>query len=356
MSDEYSRAISFANSYFALVDGLATGLEDHLADDVILDWFGETIKGRANVTAFMKAHKFDSRHMFTNITPTASIGYRKKRQCNRDSTGSSDKIGCITECVIKNELNFDKLRISDKDRAINVNEESTYDLDENDLSALFKLEITSTNIDEIEDNISKIRREECAGTLVKQECGQGDGPGLVEQSSVKYLEANGEIEFSKKFIKKNSFHTWARPCRLQIAYSVMPEKSSGKFVEAEPKVHEVESYDDKKSRLPSLEEINEIGSRLVPNLNSFGGYLRHVDFTEERQHFLKTLADEFIRQSSGVNPFTPQYVGNRLVFDKIGTSADGQKNFVFNYLIHLLIYEGSNRCRLNLSHEFEKRV
>ena len=77
MTDEHSRAVSFANSYFTLVDGLASGLEEYLAEDVILDWFGRTVTGKANVNTFMKVHKVNSRHVFNNILPTESIGYRK---------------------------------------------------------------------------------------------------------------------------------------------------------------------------------------------------------------------------------------------------------------------------------------
>lgn len=77
--DEQKQAISFANSYFALADGLASGLESHLSENVILDWFGRTIRGKRNVSAFMEAHKVNSRHMFADILPTTDIHYKQKR-------------------------------------------------------------------------------------------------------------------------------------------------------------------------------------------------------------------------------------------------------------------------------------
>lgn len=76
--DERTRAISFANCYFALVDGLASGLAGHLAEDVVLDWFGRTVRGRKNVTSFMEAHKVNSRHVFRSITPISGINYERK--------------------------------------------------------------------------------------------------------------------------------------------------------------------------------------------------------------------------------------------------------------------------------------
>lgn len=80
--DKSTQAISFANSYFALVDGLASGLESHLSEDVVLHWFGRTVTGRKNVSAFMETHKVNSRHRFVHIAPTTGIGY-KMEQINR---------------------------------------------------------------------------------------------------------------------------------------------------------------------------------------------------------------------------------------------------------------------------------
>lgn len=80
MAEDHSRAISFAESYFSLVDGLATGLEDHLAKNVVLDWFGRTIRGRENVAEFMKIQKIGSRHVFNSIDPADDISYGKSQQ------------------------------------------------------------------------------------------------------------------------------------------------------------------------------------------------------------------------------------------------------------------------------------
>ncbi|XP_017766489.1 PREDICTED: uncharacterized protein LOC108555370 [Eufriesea mexicana] len=76
--ENHKQAISFANSYFALVDGLASGLESQLSKDVVLDWFGKMVKGRRNVAAFMEAHKMNSRHIFSRIVSTTDIVYEMK--------------------------------------------------------------------------------------------------------------------------------------------------------------------------------------------------------------------------------------------------------------------------------------
>lgn len=385
------QAISFANSYFALVDGLASGLENHLSEDVVLDWFGRTVKGRRNVTTFIEAHKVNSRHIFSQIVPVPGIGYKKKQSNrkkhhsyrNKSTQESSNK---DTECdngKINEERFVEEPEVSPKrniTKDVNQNEidvkvdsemdDMTYDLCEGDLSNLFKLEIASTNIEEIEQSINRIKlEEEMAPTIkaIKRECGQGDGPDMVETSAVKYVEANGEIEFSKKFWKRDTWnayitaasniHTWRRPCKLQIAYTVSCEQPA---LESSRSSRNITSrFGQPKTRLPSLEEINEISNKLVPNEGHFGGFLREIDFFEDRKRFLKSLGAEMMFKDPNTPLFAPQYQRNRLVFSKpcdknTDQSKDAKKRFIFNYQIHLIIYEGTNKCKMNLLHEFEK--
>lgn len=114
-----------------------------------------------------------------------------------------------------------------------------------------------------------------------------------------------------------------------------------------------------KARLPSLEEIGEISNRLVPNTNAFGGYLKDVDFYEDRKDFLESLEMEMATKEPCTPLFAPQYVEDKLVFDKpcvdvSNCRSKNRKKFVFNYQIHLIVYEGSNKCKVNLLHEFER--
>ncbi|XP_076676977.1 uncharacterized protein LOC143373515 [Andrena cerasifolii] len=387
--DEHRQAISLANSYFALVDGLASGLESHLSEDVVLDWFGRRITGRRCVTAFIQAHKVNSRHMFTDILPTAGIGYKKKyssrkrsisyrsaqesRSVDIDKDNADGKINKqafqeSSEMTRDVAIDFNQNEIDPK--GITAMEEDTfYDLCEGDLSNLFKLDISSANIEEIERSINRIKLEEdMAPTVkaIKRECGQGNGPPVVETSTVKYVEANGQLEFSRKFWKRDAWdayhlatsnvHTWRRPCKLQIAYSTLTEPPS---MEPHRKSKCASRFGQSKVRLPNLEEINKISNRLVPNTNDFGGFLKHVDFFEDRQSFLQNFGIEMATKSSFKPTFNPQYVENRLVFNKPCINADdrddlNRKKFVFNYQIHWIIYEGSNKCRMNLLSEFEQ--
>lgn len=79
MADGSAEAISIANRYFALADGMVSGLKDHLAEDVVLIWFGQVIRGKKNAASFMLSNKKGSFHMFPDIMPISNISCKGKR-------------------------------------------------------------------------------------------------------------------------------------------------------------------------------------------------------------------------------------------------------------------------------------
>ncbi|CAL7936886.1 unnamed protein product [Xylocopa violacea] len=378
--DEQRQAISFANSYFALADGLASGLECHLSEDVVLDWFGKTIKGRRNVSAFMGAHKVNSRHIFPHIAPITGIDY-EKIQSNRKRF-RSHRYQSQQQSLIKSsnasetEVSLTRVGVTD----INQNEIGAkeaiamddYDFDEGDLSNLFKLEISSTNTEEIERSINRIKlEEEMAPTIkaIKREHRRGDGSLVVEPTTVKYVEACGEIEFSRKYGKRDSWnayflvpiklHTWRRPCKLQIAYTTSSAVEHSTATPARKSKSVEAQFGQPRVKLPSLKDINEITNRLVPNANGFGGFLKDIDFFEDRKSFLESLETKVMTKDPCTPLFVPQYVEDKLVFQKPCVNVDdrGDKNkktFVFKYQIHLIVYESSSKCKMNLMQEFEE--
>ncbi|XP_076641221.1 uncharacterized protein LOC143352528 [Halictus rubicundus] len=384
--DECTQAISFANCYFSLADGLASGFEDHLAEDVILDWFGKTIRGKKNVVAFMEAYKVNSRHMFRTIVPTSDIGYKKtstKRKKNFDKNDQSPDIPTNEEASCVNKESFPEADtsvdidvITDHNQneidpkkitaAIEDDCDMSYYLNEGDLSNLFKLEISSTNVEEIEQSINRIKLEEEMPTtikVIKRQCGQEDGSVIVESGTVKYVEADGEIQFSRKAWKRdcwtsyspaiNRVHKWRRSCKLQIAYSTLTERPALE----QPRKNSATYFSQPKARLLSLEEINEISNRLVPNKNDFNGFLKEFDFFKDRKGFLDSLETELTTKDSLTPSVVPEYVKNKLVFNKRNDVDDDRdkRKFVFNYQIHLIIYEGVNKTKANLQEVEDKK-
>lgn len=82
MSKEHACAISVANHYFMLADGMIPGFKDHLAKNVVLKWFGKEIRGEENVAAFITSDKTESLHVFQNIIPISNTIIEEK-QSNR---------------------------------------------------------------------------------------------------------------------------------------------------------------------------------------------------------------------------------------------------------------------------------
>ncbi|XP_011304187.1 uncharacterized protein [Fopius arisanus] len=366
MGDELSQAVSFLNSYFTLVDGLASDLEDHLADDVVLDWFGQTIRGRKAVASFMKFQKIKSRHVFNEITPKTSIGYREnrslrrkhhstggisfnnnapeeetdcpskyKRKCYSDvfpqhvdnfaddsiifetslsSTSSSEQTMEVMDHVIERELNMDKLRINSfSTPQVNYQPHSeNFCGHDTTPDAEMTVNFEPTNVEQMEINIAELKARE----ILNREIGQGD----VDRSSLKFLEACGVIEFCRFFnsqqIRKD---TRKRHSKLQIAYSI-------KDVNSNPPV-------GGKENRQGIED----------------------DLEEERNQFLKCLQLQMRQQEGNINALsTPKYVRGQLTFERgNGDVGAGDGNFIFNYKIHFIIYESNTKCRMNLSHEFE---
>ncbi|CAK9819567.1 hypothetical protein ANTPLA_LOCUS10290 [Anthophora plagiata] len=372
--NKHTQAISFANSYFALIDGLASGLDRQLSEDVVLHWFGRTIRGRRNVCAFMKTHKPNSKHMFTRIAPTTGISYERKHinrkvfrsshdrnnpedletendtsnevTCFRETEESSSSRYCdITRDINQNEIEMKRIDVMD-------NDEASYDLNEGDLSNLFKLEITSSSVEEIEQSINKIKlEEEMAPTVraIKRERGEEDGTDIVETSAVKYVEADGEVEFSRKFWKRDTWntyfssttnvHRWRRPCKLQIVYTTLTERQPDMVAPCESNNVTI-PFKQPKVRLPSLEEINEISNRLIPNTNHFGGYLYNLEVLEELQADI------------GTRLIALRNLNNKLVLEKPCIySSKNEKQFIFNYQIHLIIYEDRNERNASIPQE-----
>ncbi|XP_070162832.1 uncharacterized protein [Polyergus mexicanus] len=228
----------------------------------------------------------------------------------------------------------------------NIDDQSD-NLNKNDLCNLFEPEITSQAIVE---NINRTElKEEMAPTIraINRECGQGDGPVIVEADTTKYLEANGTIKFLRINIQEDSlflYHwtkiwkrkNWNQKCRLQIAYSLLIDNESPKIVKKcmQEKVHSANSHLNKieKSKLPSLEEVIQDNSTLIRDKNYFNGYLQPLNFSKDREEFLKffkaEMQEKFNAQSCA------RYVRNKLILDY------PNKKPLLNvmYQIHMIIY------------------
>lgn len=115
-----------------------------------------------------------------------------------------------------------------------------------------------------------------------------------------------------------------------------------------------------KARLLSLEEINEISDRLVPNKNEFNGFLKDFDFLKDREGFLDNLETELAAKDPLMPLIVPRYIEDKLVFSKPRVNMDDQndrneKEFVCNYQIHLIVYQSKNMARVHFARKLKEK-
>ncbi|XP_043478287.1 uncharacterized protein LOC122508799 [Leptopilina heterotoma] len=363
MTDINSQVVSFANSYFTLADGLATGLEDYLADNVILVWFDKTIKGKRSVNTFLNYHKVNSRHIFNDITPTDTIDYKKRkpnRKHNRSSDSNESKNSNSSSENIDNSMHA-----TDNEGNLIKEEGTSYELSYGDLNELFKLDIAPTIASEIEDSIEKIKQ-----LKVEENMNATEEHGLsnrfakaIQVEGIKFLRANGELRLWKKRKGGNVYDSvatsasvWRRSCNLQIAYSLIKSKAQVPNINVKNNTKS-SGFKFQNSGLLSFEEISELSNHLVPNVNDFGGYLRNTNFREDRDNFLKSFGEEIAKTESEHHHYIPEYVGNKLVFRKTNiTDCEESNDFVFNYQIHMIIYKGERIKKQNSSKDSVKET
>ena len=159
-----------------------------------------------------------------------------------------------------------------------------------------------------------------------------------------------------KLIPSNPTHTWRKPCQLQIAYStqqihlqqVLSANDNGGNLDYSS------NFSETQQELLSLDEITELSNHLVPNDNYFAGYLSNINFVKEEDSFFKNLSEHVSNSEAKKLGFVPCYINDQLVFQKTNydNQYDYESKFVCNNLIHVIIYEGRSRCRMNLSKKF----
>lgn len=114
------------------------------------------------------------------------------------------------------------------------------------------------------------------------------------------------------------------------------------------------SFVGSEQKLLSLDQVNELSNNLIPNDNEFAGYLRNINRAKEEDKFFKSLDEHLSRNEANKLGLSPKYVDGQLIFQKTNCDVEdySRDSFIFNHLIHVIIYEGRSRCRMNLSQKF----
>lgn len=66
----------FGEFYVDMMENYRNTVKYYLSEDVILDWFGQTVKGEQNVSVFLKKTLSSVKHHFSDAIPVRKIGFR----------------------------------------------------------------------------------------------------------------------------------------------------------------------------------------------------------------------------------------------------------------------------------------
>lgn len=133
---------------------------------------------------------------------------------------------------------------------------------------------------------------------------------------------------------------WQRNCTLQIAYSCRPtDEESSKNA---PCTSIIKERNDAqfKPLMPSLSEI--IATNVsIPDVNNFGGYLKPLNYVEDREKFLMEFEAEMAQENPDARLPTVRYVGNKLTFKYQEAEDSTRKKKVSgaNCQIHTIVYQ-----------------
>lgn len=73
---QVQEAKTFGEFYVDMMENYRNTVKYYLSEDVILDWFGQTVKGEQNVSVFLKKTLSTVKHYFSDAVPAKKIGFR----------------------------------------------------------------------------------------------------------------------------------------------------------------------------------------------------------------------------------------------------------------------------------------
>lgn len=240
MNDEKQAAINFGEVFCNLLDNHHDQFAAYLADDAVLDWFGQRISSKDSVASFMKSEVPETVHNLKSVEPSHPIQDWKKmlvesvdnentvitsegRKLHEDSLSNESLVkplgnsgymvqaGCSKEVDVMSKLNLNNMPLErgrvEKYKCLEP----------------FQLQFgTAVNCESpvAPEQYSSARYEEA----------QGDPKTRVKAFTkvIQFIEALGNVQFRRTKCPNTAAENmkkvadtvkWNRFCKLQIAYS-----------------------------------------------------------------------------------------------------------------------------------------
>ncbi|XP_050299346.1 uncharacterized protein LOC126738182 isoform X2 [Anthonomus grandis grandis] len=176
--------------YLDLIEHSKNLIRYYLSEDVVLDWFGHTVKGQKNVAAFMKDKVNPVKHIFKEARAIDSIGFRDTHVVKTSRPARRILRSSLLSPPRPTLLNTPKKQPQASTSARRQIE-----------SPRKRQKLTPTHFDT--SDIDILESENC-----------------IADQMVKYLTAEGNVEFHRPSLKKLQRETkWRRPSKLHIAYN-----------------------------------------------------------------------------------------------------------------------------------------
>ncbi|KAK9872172.1 hypothetical protein WA026_016225, partial [Henosepilachna vigintioctopunctata] len=201
--DQIKDATSFCDFYIDLIHSFNEKLKYFLSEDIVLDYFGHTIKGQKNVTSYIMSNIVNVAHLFQNTKPIDKIGFRDTHIVKLPKEPKT----MLPHFFSPPKTSQPKTPTKSSSRP-------------------------STSGPNKSQDSKPSQTEGCSPAKRLRVCryGEGDNSDLLidtdiceserEPVHVKYMVSEGYVEFCKPSMKKlQSECKWKRPCKLSIAYS-----------------------------------------------------------------------------------------------------------------------------------------
>ncbi|KAJ8949710.1 hypothetical protein NQ318_013579 [Aromia moschata] len=208
-----NEARTFGEFYIDMMENYRNTVKYYLSQDVILDWFGQTVKGEKTVSLFLKKNLSSVKHFMSVAVPVKKIGFRDTHIVNIPKEPKKIPIGLMSPPRItitrsqtktpKKQTDPSTSSSNSKDRERDKERgqgDGLHNLPDLPLSPAKRFKPSGGDFSDIDLETVE---------------GESDGP-----PKVKYVMAEGAVEFHRPSIKKLQTETkWKRPCKLSIAYS-----------------------------------------------------------------------------------------------------------------------------------------
>nr|XP_023030178.1 uncharacterized protein LOC111518069 [Leptinotarsa decemlineata] len=210
---DMKEAKTFGEFYINKIENHKNLFKYYLADNVVLDWFGQTVRGDKKVNEFLKKTLASVNHLLSDAVPAKKIGFRDTHIIKVPKEPKVIPIGLMSPprtFLPKNQTKTPKkqsIASTSRHRSPRERRESdsvNQEVSEFPTSPAKKMktlagDFAEMNSETVEDEYDTI---------------------TTPSQKLKYIVSEGSVEFHKPSLKKLQAETkWRRPCKLSIAYS-----------------------------------------------------------------------------------------------------------------------------------------